>query len=504
MICEQHFDLEKLSGQALLDDLRRESVIPFSTVFIMLTGSATLGEVTEAAESALDGFLIKPHKASSLLDRLLSARMRKLVMQPIFQAIEAGDFLRASEMCVARYESRQSYWLYSARIAAELMLRLKRVDEAFSLYGAILEAKTTPWAKLGIARSQLEMGHSSAAITTLEDLVQGNSSYADAFDVMAHALIDVGRMEQALESYEMALRSTPGSVVRAQKKAMLQFYLGREDEAREDLLKAAHRAGKSRLFDLQSIMVLAITSLRAKKFGDLQWCLKLVDNMEGAQGLSPRFERIQKMVLALVSFTERREAEGWKLLRSIMAQCTQPDFDFEAACNLLTILATLHELKFSHPEAEDLIVGLGMRFCGTNGATEMLTRATAVHEPYGHMLKDAHSRVLKLAQEAMKLSIAGNPTGAVTAMLDDGERLKNFKLIESAHLMMERHRDRIVNAEVLSQRISEVRASAALRGSKPGPSVQGGSGAALLRLKGEASAKFSAPSQQEETVANAT
>ena len=43
-----------MTGQDLLDELRREQLLPFSTVFVMVTGEATYAKVTEAAESALD------------------------------------------------------------------------------------------------------------------------------------------------------------------------------------------------------------------------------------------------------------------------------------------------------------------------------------------------------------------------------------------------------------------------------------------------------------------
>lgn len=58
----------------------------------MVTGEATYATVSEAAESALDGYLLKPHKASQLKDRLRQARIRKISLQNIFTAIEAEDF----------------------------------------------------------------------------------------------------------------------------------------------------------------------------------------------------------------------------------------------------------------------------------------------------------------------------------------------------------------------------------------------------------------------------
>src|SRR5450830_1810805 len=95
VLCEHHFANEATSGQDLLDDLRRNQLLPFSTVFIMVTGEATYAKVAEDAESALDGYLLKPHKATHLGERLRQARIRKISLQEIFSAGEAEDFERA-------------------------------------------------------------------------------------------------------------------------------------------------------------------------------------------------------------------------------------------------------------------------------------------------------------------------------------------------------------------------------------------------------------------------
>ena len=483
VICEQHFDNEALAGQALLDDLRREAIIPFTTVFIMLTSAATAGDVTEAAEAALDGFLVKPHKASALFDRVLTARRRKLVLAPIFKAIEAQDFERAARMCMERYEKRQDFWLFSARIGAELMLRLKRLPETVELYKAILNAKTTPWAKLGIARSQLEMGQPMAAIATLEELVQGNTNYADAFDVMAHAHIETGNMEQALDCYEMSLRSTPGSVLRAQKKAMVSFYLGHDEDARADLLKVSQRAAGSKLFDHQSLMVLAFTSFRSKKSGDLTWCSKVMQNAAAGQPQSVRLDRMSKVVSALVAFNEGRDSDGLKPLLALAGMRHDTDFDFEAACNLVTTISTLTARGIVMATSESVITDIGMRFCGTNGATEMLTRAAWVHPAHVEVLRGAHAQVLKLAQAALKHSIQGDPATAVKSLIAKGEELQNHKLVESARLTLMRHWDRIEDAAALQERISKLSRQAGSMSVKPGARGEVSTGSSLLRLR---------------------
>ena len=90
VLCEQYFQDGGSSGQSLLDDLRRAQLLPFYTA------------VAEAAESALDSYLLKPFAASSLAARLLEARKRKRILRGIFTAIESGEFADAARLSSMR------------------------------------------------------------------------------------------------------------------------------------------------------------------------------------------------------------------------------------------------------------------------------------------------------------------------------------------------------------------------------------------------------------------
>ena len=51
VICDYHFEGHEESGQDLLDELRREQLLPQSTVFIMVTADASYSAVAGAAEA---------------------------------------------------------------------------------------------------------------------------------------------------------------------------------------------------------------------------------------------------------------------------------------------------------------------------------------------------------------------------------------------------------------------------------------------------------------------
>lgn len=182
VLCDYHFNDTHQTGADLLDELRQSQSLPYATVFIMVTSESSYGKVAEAAESALDSYLLKPHTHNDLAGRLKVARHRKLVLADIFQALQEEDFDLAAQLCQARFQERGQYWIYAARIGGELLLRLNRHDDAKVLFEAIDATKAMPWARLGIARAQLESGQVAPARRTLESLIVENPTYADAYD----------------------------------------------------------------------------------------------------------------------------------------------------------------------------------------------------------------------------------------------------------------------------------------------------------------------------------
>ena len=129
VVCALEFDRSDHSGQDLLDELRREQLLPHRTVFLMVASQATYAQVVEAAEAALDGLIVRPFTASALLERLQEARQRKRLLADVLQALEGGDTDVALARALRRVQEGHRYWVYCARLSAELLMRGGRLDD---------------------------------------------------------------------------------------------------------------------------------------------------------------------------------------------------------------------------------------------------------------------------------------------------------------------------------------------------------------------------------------
>lgn len=449
VICDYHFDGSQASGQDLLEELRREQMLPYATVFIMVTGEATYQKVAEAAEAALDSYLIKPFSANTLFTRVREARQRKRELKDIYEALEVRDFERATALCLQRFEARDLYWLYAARIGAELLLNLKRHDEAMQLYAAVVAAKAVPWARLGVARVQLAEGDVSQARRSLERLIGENPDFADSYDVMGKVQMEQGQIAQALETYRMAAEITPGCILRLQHCGTLAFYSGDAATGIRMLERAWTSGAKSRLFDVLSMMLLAFMRFDARDARALATAQEIIEGFSDNYPQSMRLRRMRDISRLLTGLLSGKVAHHVLQARAMLDQLERPDFDMEAATNMLSLWSRLMQFGVDDAELQQVVTKVARRFCVSKAATEVLVAAMRTHEGAQEWIRETQTEVLHTAEVAMNQALRGDPTAAVQSLLTHGERSGNAKLIELASAVAKRHKDRIANVEPL-------------------------------------------------------
>lgn len=483
VLCDYHFDNSPISGQDLLDELRRAQLLPYSTVFLMVTGEASYAKVAEAAEAALDSYLLKPHTAAALEQRLIQARHRKRVLGSIFEAIEKSDFATAASLCSARFARRGEYWLYAARIGAELYIRMGQHSQARELYEAVQATKALPWAKLGLARTEYEEGQLPQAKRTLESLISEQPTYADAYDVMGRVQLEQGDFAGALETYRNATNITPHSITRLQKQGMLAFYSDQPEEA-VDTLERCVRAGiSSKMFDCQTLVLLCLLHFDKR---DTKSFNRAYDNLAQAADRAPNSTRLQRFALlsrVFKALNERLVSDCVSNVKALVADMRGESFDFEAATNLLAVLARLRNTEIQLDDDDSWVTTLANRFCVSKAATEMLCRAAAGHEAYSELIRNGQNSISNMAEKAMTHSVTGSPAVAVKALMVKGSETLNAKLIELAGLVLTRHAAKITDCQDMTQMINDLKSKYCTQGTQVNLGHTGGRAAGGLNLR---------------------
>jgi DNA-binding response OmpR family regulator/predicted negative regulator of RcsB-dependent stress response len=452
-----------IQGQTLIDELRRDSLLSLRTVVVMLSTQASYQVVAQVAESALDGFIIKPYTPGKLEDRLIAAFQRKDALREVYDAIENDDHAQALSLCEKRYQQRGPYWTHAARLGAELALRLEQLPLASAMYAAVLADKAVPWAKLGLARVLQADGHADAAVSTIRNLLADEPKYADAYDVMGRIHAEQGDMAGAIAAYKQAVEITPFSVARAQKYGILAWYAAEPEVALAALEHAASIGGDSPQFDHQTLLLLAMARFQSGDADGLRQCDKQLASVLSRQsrgaaaGQAPdgqldRLRRLGQMTQALVA-VQAHDRHGLQACMAPVADgLMAPGFDVEAATNLLSLIATSAAAGLAPQQADHWTRSAGLRFCVSKQVTEMLAKACDPAPSLGLLVRAAHAEINEISRNALSEGLAGRHQRAVEELLKAVERTRNAKLLELAQAALERHRANIAEAEALAER----------------------------------------------------
>lgn len=452
VVCDHNFDHENAFGLSLLEELRRENMLPFSTVFFMIASEATYTQVAEAAESALDGYILKPFSANSLAERIKEARQKKRVLKDIFQALEQRDYETASQLCLERFESRQMYWLYAARIGAELLMRQGRNAEAAQLFEAVVAAKTVPWARLGLARAHFADGDIAKARRRIEELLGDEPDNADAYDVLGRVQMEQGEVEAARATYETATQLTPECILRLQHTGTLNYYSGEPTRAAE-LLERAWTIGKrSRLFDYLSMLLLVFIRFDKRQTSGLEIALENLSKAFSSHTQSVRLRRFERISRAMWEASNGNAEKAFSIAREVSSDSMRPGFDMEAAMNVLSMLARLVGKGFPMDEFEAIVCRIARRFAVSKAANQVLLKAALDRLDVEEWLSNALTETSKIAQRGIDMSLDAKVEEAIEMLLRNGEVSFNSRIIELAGQLLKRHRGKLESADRLIDR----------------------------------------------------
>lgn len=210
IVCDYNLG-QGADGQQLLELVRRRKLLPLTSVFLMITGETAYEQVSTAAEYAPDDYLIKPFTSMTLQTRLEKVIEKKEALRPVYKHLgERGDKQKAIAECDALLAQQSRYSLDLLRIKGELLLDLRRNDEALALYQGILEQRATPWASVGEARALAAKGDEATAKERLGKTLEAYPNYLAAYDVLAR-LLEKDDRAAAQQIVEQALKVAPST-----------------------------------------------------------------------------------------------------------------------------------------------------------------------------------------------------------------------------------------------------------------------------------------------------
>lgn len=455
VICNRELDDSADAGQDLLDELRRERLLPQSTVFVMVTSQAVYHQVVEAAESALDGLLVRPYTGAVLAQRIQEARHRKRELGDVLSALDDGQTELAFARALKRFQEQAPFALWCGRLAAELLLDLQRPADAGKVFEKLQGIKPTAWALLGMARAQAAGGDVGKARRTLAEVVRVSPDCADAHDLRGRLMVDQGDFEGALAEYRIAAEITPGCLLRTQHAGALAFYQGHKAEARRWLEMCLTLGVQSKLFDALSLLLLAMLRFDDGDIAGVAAAREQLRRFRVRFPDSVRLRRLDEAAAWLASFTGADAAWAALALSALSKQTEADDFDLESANVLLSLWSRLPEHERGSQTHAEVVERIAQRFCVAKATSEVLAAAAQRSEPALGVIRRCQAEVSSIAEAAMSQSLGGDVHGAVLRLLAEGERTRNAKLLELAAAIAHRHEEVLPGAQALIVRATE-------------------------------------------------
>jgi DNA-binding response OmpR family regulator/Tfp pilus assembly protein PilF len=226
VICDYNLG-EGKDGQQVLEEARHLGYVGYACSFFLITAESNMPLVLGALEQQPDEYMVKPINSDVLEHRLSASLKQKQEVNAIDKALKEGNKSQAIQCCETLKNSNIKRSLYLSKLEAELCIDLKRYDQAEAVYRELLKIRSFPWARFGLGKIACLKGERAEATTIFQALIKENQHYLEAYDWLARVLEEEGKLCEAQEKLQKAVKFSP-KLVRRQRN------LGRLAQANGD------------------------------------------------------------------------------------------------------------------------------------------------------------------------------------------------------------------------------------------------------------------------------
>lgn len=242
VLCDYNLG-EGKDGQQVLEEVRHRGLLPYTSIFVMVTAETSTPMVMGAVEYSPDDYLSKPIPKATLQSRLRKLLEKKEKLHPLLNAMQQKNYAVALAQCDSLMERDPASRFELLRLKGELLVTTGACEKARELYASILEVRELPWAMLGLGKVLCRLHQYEAAADMLRRLIGSQPMVVAAYDLLSLVLERQGEFQAAQEAIAQALQRSSKSVSRQRRLGQLAFR-NEDYEVAEKAFKLALRVGK--------------------------------------------------------------------------------------------------------------------------------------------------------------------------------------------------------------------------------------------------------------------
>jgi tetratricopeptide (TPR) repeat protein len=294
IICDYNLNRET-NGQQMLEFLRSQNILPVSTMFIMVTAESSYDLVASAAEFQPDAYMVKPLTGGKLLERIERLLDKQNALRSIVGRLNLKDVAGAVEECDKMMQVQPKWVLDILKIKANALLELGKHEDARAVYEMALKVRDDlVWAQYGVARCHLAAGQLDDAKAVAQAVLESNTKYVVAYDLLAKVAEAQGNEQEALEALNRSYEVIP-SARRSRMVGDVAYRTGDLEQARTAFDRALKHTKGSLTAQPSDLLSLAQVHVDA---GDAQLALQLLSTAPKHYGESDVFNATEAAVQA--------------------------------------------------------------------------------------------------------------------------------------------------------------------------------------------------------------
>ncbi|HHJ14056.1 MAG TPA: response regulator [Gammaproteobacteria bacterium] len=224
------------NGQQVLEEARYRNLLPFSSIFIMISAETSAQMVMGALEQQPDGYISKPVTRVTLQLRLRKFVEKQQALRPVTRALDSKRFREAITHIDQYLAGSNKYRFELYKLKSELLIRIGDYEKSEILCQAVLDGRDLPWARFDLGRIRYFAQDYAAAAETFEHILANQPNFIAAWDWLARAREKLGRLREAQDALMEGVQRSPQSLLR---QRMLAEIADRNDDL--DTTEAARR-----------------------------------------------------------------------------------------------------------------------------------------------------------------------------------------------------------------------------------------------------------------------
>jgi len=201
-------------GQQILEEAKYQKLIPYHTLFVMVTAENTNAMVMGAAEYMPDAYLSKPINKTVLISRLQKLLIKKDTLRPLSDAIEKDDTLKTIQCCDALLQKDVKFKFELLKIKCEHLLKLEKYDEAMDICKHVLQDRDIPWAMMIVGQVHFFKKNYYDAEMQFREIIDNVKNFMPGYDWLAKTLDMSEDYAEAQEILMDAVKVSPKSILR--------------------------------------------------------------------------------------------------------------------------------------------------------------------------------------------------------------------------------------------------------------------------------------------------